>query len=247
LTGAKLVASGAYELGNTGTATVTNFGFGGAITSEQDIAISANDASGDAHALTVKLATGTSTANLDMVIGDINNALQTSNDSTLQQITAVQTNTNGIPGINFVRTLKSFSVSVGATTASTSGAMLGIVDGVGGQGTVTSSVQNGTGGTADISTMSGAQEAVTAITNAVTLLGTAQAEVGKGENQLNFAIALAQSQITNFSAAESNIRDANVAQEAANLTKAQTLQQASIAAMAQANSAPQAVLTLLRG
>ncbi len=60
-------------------------------------------------------------------------------------------------------------------------------------------------------------------------------------------MSLAESQITNLSTAQSYIRDANVAQQAANLTKAQVLQQASIAAMAQANSAPQAVLTLLRG
>ena len=46
---------------------------------------------------------------------------------------------------------------------------------------------------------------------------------------------------------EEQIRDADVASEAANLSKAQVLQQASIAAMAQANSAPQAVLSLLRG
>jgi flagellin len=78
-------------------------------------------------------------------------------------------------------------------------------------------------------------------------LGTAQAAIGKGENQLNYAINLATSQITNFSAAESQIRDTDVAAQAANLTKAQTLQQASIAAMAQANSAPQAILSLLKG
>jgi flagellin len=64
---------------------------------------------------------------------------------------------------------------------------------------------------------------------------------------LNYAIGLAQSQISNFSAAESRIRDADVASEAANLTKAQVLQQANMAAMAQANSAPQAVLSLLKG
>jgi len=46
---------------------------------------------------------------------------------------------------------------------------------------------------------------------------------------------------------QAQIRDADVASEAANLSKAQVLQQASIAAMAQANSAPQAVLSLLRG
>ena len=71
--------------------------------------------------------------------------------------------------------------------------------------------------------------------------------MGTGQNVLNYAIGLAQSQISNFSAAESRIRDADVAAEAANLTKAQVLQQATMAAMAQANSAPQAVLALLRG
>ena len=64
---------------------------------------------------------------------------------------------------------------------------------------------------------------------------------------MNYAIGLANSQITNFSSAESGIRDANVAVEAANLTKAQVLEQASVAAMAQANSAPQAILSLLKG
>ncbi|MGE5567600.1 MAG: flagellin [Rhodospirillales bacterium] len=89
--------------------------------------------------------------------------------------------------------------------------------------------------------------AITALTNAVSALGLVQGRVGTGQNKLQYAISLAQSQISNFSAAESRIRDADIAAEAANLTKAQVLQQASLAAMAQANSAPQGVLTLLRG
>jgi hypothetical protein len=60
---------------------------------------------------------------------------------------------------------------------------------------------------------------------------------------LNYAVALAQSQSTNEAAAESQIRDANLAQEAANLTKAQILVQAGTAALSQANSAPQAILS----
>ena len=91
-----------------------------------------------------------------------------------------------------------------------------------------------------------AQLAISAINNAVTALGLVQGAVGAGENTLNYAISLAQSQITNFSAAESQIKDADIAAQAANLTKAQVLQQASIAAMAQANSSPQAVLKLLQ-
>jgi flagellin len=91
-----------------------------------------------------------------------------------------------------------------------------------------------------------ADTAITAIANAVSQLGLVQGRVGAGENQLNYAISLATSQLTNFTSAESQIRDANVAQEAANLTKAQVLQQSSIAAMAQANSAPQQYLALLK-
>jgi flagellin len=74
-----------------------------------------------------------------------------------------------------------------------------------------------------------------------------QGTVGAGINLLSYAVNLAQSQITNYSAAESGIKDANIAAEAANLTKAQVLQQASLAALAQANSSPQAVLKLLQG
>jgi flagellin len=89
-------------------------------------------------------------------------------------------------------------------------------------------------------------QAINAITQAVQILGTVQGIVGAGENTLNYAINLAQSQITSYSAAQSQIRDANVAAEAADLTKAQVLQQASIAAMAQANQEPQAILALLK-
>lgn len=91
-----------------------------------------------------------------------------------------------------------------------------------------------------------ATAALTAITTAIGNLGTVQGAVGAGENLLNYATSLANSQITNLSSAESSIRDANVAQEAANLAKAQTLQQSSIAALAQANSMPAALLKLLQ-
>jgi flagellin len=99
---------------------------------------------------------------------------------------------------------------------------------------------------ANTSATGNALSALSAIQNAVSTLGDVQGKVGAGENTLQYAIDLANSQITNFSSAESGIRDANIAQEAANLTKAQVLQQSSIAAMAQANSAPQALLKLLQ-
>jgi flagellin len=98
-----------------------------------------------------------------------------------------------------------------------------------------------------VDTAANATTAIAAIDTALGSVGTYQGSVGSGQNKLNYAIQLAESQITNFSTAESRIRDADMASEAANLTKAQVLQQASLAAMAQANSAPQAVLSLLKG
>jgi flagellin len=95
-------------------------------------------------------------------------------------------------------------------------------------------------------TTSNASSAITAIDNAIQALGLVQGRVGAGQNKLQYASSLAQSQISSFSAAESQIRDANVAQQAANLTKAQVLTQTSVAALAQANSAPQSILKLLQ-
>jgi flagellin len=97
-----------------------------------------------------------------------------------------------------------------------------------------------------VDTAGDAATALTAIQSAISILGTVQGKVGAGENLLNYATNLANSQITNLTASESSIKDANVAAEAANLAKAQTLQQSTIAAMAQANSMPAALLKLLQ-
>ncbi len=91
-----------------------------------------------------------------------------------------------------------------------------------------------------------AATAVTAVATAVTNLGTVQGAVGSISNRLNFAISLARSQAVNTRAAESRIRDANIAEESANLTRVSILTQSGIAALAQANSSSGAVLALLR-
>jgi flagellin len=97
-----------------------------------------------------------------------------------------------------------------------------------------------------ITSVADAQVAITAIAAAVVSLGKVQGVVGAGVNQLGFAIGLAQSQITNYAADQGQIRDADIATEASMLTKEQVLSQSSMAALAQANSMPQAVLKLLQ-
>jgi flagellin len=99
----------------------------------------------------------------------------------------------------------------------------------------------------DITSSSTSTNAVTSIAAAVKTLGQIQGTVGRAENQLGYAINLAQSQNTNLAAAESRIRDADLASEAANLTTAQILLQAGTAAVAQANTSSQVVLALLKG
>ncbi|HTR34851.1 MAG TPA: flagellin [Bryobacteraceae bacterium] len=98
----------------------------------------------------------------------------------------------------------------------------------------------------DVANAADAITALTAIQTAISNLGTVQGAVGAGENLLNYATNLANSQMTNLSSAESSIKDANIAAEASNLAKSQTLQQSSIAALAQANAMPAALLKLLQ-
>jgi len=215
----------------------------------QAITIAANSATGVMQSLTLTLRNDSnpsgaengpqSGATIDSAVSFINSQLQQSNNATLKSLIAVKENVGGTEQINLLSNLQSFSVSVGS---SPNGNGLN-----GGSAKTFASVENGAATTASIATLGGAQAAVTAVTAAVASLGSAQATIGKGENQLAYAVNLAQSQITNISAAQSQIRDANVAQQAANLTKASVLQQSTIAAMAQANQEPQAVLSLLKG
>jgi flagellin len=228
-------ANGAANVGTGANAfSFTGIAFGG---DNQAVTISANSLSGASQAKTITL-TSANAQNIDQAISYINTQLQQTNNPTLQSIVAVKENdaTNHLQKINFISSLDSFSVSVGSANGEGFN---------GGTAETANSTMLGTGSTVNVASEASALAAVTAIANAVTKLGSAQAAVGRGQNQLNYAQGLAQSQISSFSAAESRIRDADVAAEAANLTKAQVLQQASIAAMAQANSAPQAVLKLL--
>jgi flagellin len=225
--------------------------------SDQTITLSAVDAQGAAHSLAVTLrndATGRNARTLDEAIATINTQLQQSADSTLKQLVAVKEQSyNGREeGVRFLSTLQDFRVSVGVSSGSTAAAEVGIYDAttgssVLGQGNITSATQSAGGSQLDITSIDGATNAVTALAEAVSKLGDAQAVVGRGQNQFSYAVNLAQSQLTNIAAAESRIRDADLAQEAANLSKAQIVLQAGVAALAQANSAPQAVLALLRG
>ena len=111
-----------------------------------------------------------------------------------------------------------------------------------------SAVDTGTLGlaTTSFADAAGAKSVLTEVSAAITSLGSVQNSVGILENRVQFAISLAQSQIVNTKAAESRIRDANIAEESANMTRFNILNQSGIAALAQANQSSSAVLSLLR-
>ncbi|MEP7361714.1 MAG: flagellin [Acidobacteriota bacterium] len=216
---------------------------------DQTVTLSLKDSSGTQQSLAVTLqadSTATHGRSIDEAIDYINTQIQTSSSADLRKIVAVKERdeaNGGAERIVFLSPSSSFKVSVGSTPGAD-----GLFAGTGTtQGElVTSSLLSG-GANVGIGSQSDAEAAVNALAAAVANLGKVQAVVGRGQNQFNYAINLAQTQLTNLAASESRIRDADLAAEAANLTKAQILQQAGIAALSQANSAPQAVLSLLRG
>ena len=87
---------------------------------------------------------------------------------------------------------------------------------------------------------------LTATDNAITALNTTAANLGAVQNRLTHTIAAVGVASENLNASESRIKDLDVASEMVNFTKTQILQQAGTAILAQANSAPQSILTLLR-
>ena len=98
----------------------------------------------------------------------------------------------------------------------------------------------------NISNVTNAAAALTAINTAIGTKDTARAAFGYKMNRLESTIAILNIQAENLMAAESRISDVDVATEMATLTRTQVLSQAGIAMLAQANSMPQMALTLLR-
>ena len=94
---------------------------------------------------------------------------------------------------------------------------------------------------------SSAAGAISAIDQAITSVSSARSTLGAVQNRLEHAVSNLGVYQENISAAESRIRDVDIAAETVNFTKLQILSQSGTAMLAQANSAPNNVLSLLRG
>ena len=98
-----------------------------------------------------------------------------------------------------------------------------------------------------VTTQALSNTAIAAIDTAMASINTMRADLGASQNRLGYAVSNLQSSVENQSAAKSRIMDTDFASETAKLTRGQILQQAGTAMLAQANSAPNGVMALLRG
>jgi flagellin len=98
----------------------------------------------------------------------------------------------------------------------------------------------------DITTQDGANDAIQVIDEAIKQVSSTRATLGAYQNRLEHTIANLGVAKENLAAAESRIRDVDMAEEMMEFTRSQILLQAGVAMLAQANTMPQAVLQLLR-
>jgi len=159
---------------------------------------------------------------------------------------AQQTNFNGVKLFDGGLDDGKLSVFVGDITAKSSiSVTIGQISTTGGN--VTFGEGATAAGLSDINLETDAAGSLDKIKNALNAVSNMRADIGAGINRLQSAVSVLQTQSQNTQAAESGIRDANLAEEVANLTKYQILAQSGLAALAQANSSSQSVLNILRG
>jgi flagellin len=146
----------------------------------------------------------------------------------------------GVAGTNTINagtlTLSANSdIAIGGSDA----AAIGTTDGNVALGTATLANQN-------VLTVAGANATIAAVDSALSTVSSFQSQLGAIQNRFTAAVSNLQSTSQNLTQSRSTIQDANFAQETANLTQAQVLEQAGISVLAQANQEPQLILKLLQ-
>jgi len=145
-----------------------------------------------------------------------------------------------------------YDVQVGASSATaantitlTTSALVATGSATGGLG-LTGTGSGVTVATTALTTKAGARTELDLIRSAITDIASRRGELGAALNRLDSTVNVVTTQAQNLTAAESQIRDADVASEIVNLAKWQVLNQTGLSALAQANSSAQNVLSLLR-
>jgi flagellin len=167
----------------------------------------------------------------------------TANDGS--NITATQTITaatgTGAGAATLTATTGQLTVSAASaiTVAGTAPASAGLVAG-------TIAASTGLLSTQDVLTVADANSTIHAVDSALATVSAFQSQLGAIQNRFTAAVSNLQSTSQNLTQSRSTIQDADFAQETANLTQSQVLEQAGISVLAQANQQPQLILKLLQ-
>jgi len=178
---------------------------------------SANGSSSSADKNTIK-------EEFDSLVNEVNRIAESTEFNGIKLLDGSATNVNFQVGINTTANVDSLNVTLTAALATS----LGL-----------SSIDVGSGGNTSF--------AISSIDSAINAVSQLRGKFGSLQNRLQSTIANLGVAAESLSAAESRIRDVDVAYETAELTRNNILQQASISILSQANAQPQAALTLLQG
>jgi flagellin len=231
-----------------------NGGFGSSVTSF--------DADSGIHGVTIN---GTAAATYTVSAAITNASLTLGDGTTTETVTGVADGAQTISFSGFGITLEtdaSFTTADGTAASSAAADTVVVAAGANGGSFMVSSSEDYSGsdlvsldnvdidattlalGT-DLTTAAAAQAELARIDTAIGKVSTAFGSIGAAQNRIDFARANINTATENFQAAESVIRDVNMAHEVTQMTKFQILQQAGTAVLAQANQTPQGVLRLL--
>ncbi|AXQ30390.1 flagellin [Solimonas sp. K1W22B-7] len=176
-------------------------------------------------------AAGTSSQRVGQVVDAINNSASTTG------VNAAYDSATGRINLSSAATI--------TVTGSDDGTATGF-NVAGGDGSGTAATTTGLS-TLSIASYAGASLAIQQMDSALSQVNSARATIGAVQNRFESVVANLATTSENLSSARSRIQDTDYASETANLTRSQILQQAGTAMLAQANSAPNNVLSLLRG
>jgi flagellin len=155
---------------------------------------------------------------------------------------------NGGANAGFTAGTQEAGVTLTSNNTTAASAAIDISAGGGGfaTGNNTASLNSGTVSSANVLTVASSNQALNTIDAALQAVAATGAQLGAYQNRFQAAITGLNTDQTNLQSARSSIQDTDYAQATSDLSKAQILQQASTAMVAQANTVPQNVLTLLQ-
>jgi flagellin len=184
--------------------------------------------------LAVQASNGTNTTN---DLSALQNEYDALNTEVLRTMNAVQFN-----GTNLLTTTAAFTFQIGANTGQTASIASGDISITAGISGISGTAASGL----DQSSPANNSAKISALDTAIQAMNTSRSKMGAVQNRFNYTTSFLQAASENQQAARGRIMDADFAVETANLSRAQILQQAGAAMVAQANQLPQGVLALLR-